>query len=85
MEVNSKSGRASRPMSGDDIADLCGEFASCDLDGDGLIGFSEFERVLQGVGSRLTDVQRRAEFLRIDTDENGRIDLTEFKRWYQGC
>jgi Ca2+-binding EF-hand superfamily protein len=73
-----------RPLSGDDIAELHDEFQACDTDGDGQVGISEFESLLQSVGSQLSSEQRRSEFLRIDADGNGLIDLAEFKRWWLG-
>jgi Ca2+-binding EF-hand superfamily protein len=73
-----------RPLGSDEIADLYAEFEACDTDGDGRVGYAEFERLLQLAGSRLSPGQRRAEFARIDFDSNGLIDLAEFKQWWQG-
>ena len=85
MVVSMEPGRTYRPLSGDDIAQLHDEFQACDADGDGRVGLSEFESLLQSVGSQLSSEQRRSEFLRIDTDGNGLIDVAEFKRWWIGA
>lgn len=82
--MNSEPGKIPRPLTGDDVADLHAEFASCDADGDGRVTYGEFESLLQSVGSRLSAGQRSNEFSRIDTDSNGLIDLAEFRRWWQG-
>lgn len=84
MTMNNEPGRMQRPLSGDEIADLCAEFEACDADADGRVSSAEFESLLQLVGSQLSAEKRRSEFLRIDTDGNGLIDLAEFKRWWQG-
>ena len=82
--MKTDSGWIRRSLTGDDIADLREEFAACDADGDGRVGFGEFESLLQSVGSELSAGQRKTEFSRIDADGNGLIDLTEFRRWWQG-
>lgn len=82
--MNSEPLWVQRPLTGDDIADLRAEFASCDTDGDGRVGYGEFESLLQSLGTRLSEVQRKGEFSRIDVDGDGQIDLTEFRRWWQG-
>lgn len=84
MSMGNESPQMRRPLSGDQIADLWAEFQACDLDGDGRVGYAEFDRLLQSVGSYLSAAQRSAEFARIDTDRNNLIDLAEFKRWWQG-
>jgi Ca2+-binding EF-hand superfamily protein len=70
------------PPGGDEAADLLAAFGACDTGGDGRIVYAEFERLLQGLGSRLDGGRRRSEFSRIDTDGNGYIDLVEFERWW---
>jgi Ca2+-binding EF-hand superfamily protein len=70
------------PLGGDDVSDLYAGFGACDADGDGSVVYAEFERLLQGLGSRLGSAQRRAEFARIDTDGDGLVNLVEFERWW---
>jgi Ca2+-binding EF-hand superfamily protein len=83
VSIESGSGRFQRPLSGDDIADLCAQFGVCDTDADGRLTYVEFEVLLQSVGSQLPAVRSREEFSRIDTDGNGLIDLSEFKHWWE--
>ena len=85
MSATGKVTSLRRPLSSSDTVDLWAEFQACDCDGDGCIVFTEFDRLLEVVGSRLSQAQRRAEFGRIDLDANGRIDLGEFERWWQGA
>ena len=85
MAMKSEAPHVQRPLSGDQIADLCAGFEACDTDADGRVGCAEFENLLQSAGSQLSAGKRRSEFARIDTDGNGLIDLAEFKRWWQGC
>jgi calmodulin len=82
--MNTETGLIRRPLTGDDIADMRTEFAACDVDGDGRVGYGEFETLLQTLGSGLTSAQRRGEFSRIDADGNGLIDLAEFRNWWRG-
>jgi Ca2+-binding EF-hand superfamily protein len=72
------------PLGGDEIDELCAEFAACDTDGDGRVTLAEFESLLQSVGSLVPKEKRRSEFLRIDADGNGLIDLAEFRYWWLG-
>lgn len=82
--MNSEPSWVRRPLTGDDITDLSAEFANRDVDGDGLVNYTEFDALLQSLGSLLSAETRRAEFSRIDNDGNGAIDLIEFRRWWQG-
>lgn len=82
--MSSESMRMRRPFSGDTVADLHAQFAACDADGDGRIGYGEFEALLLSLGSGLSSVQRRGEFSLIDADNNGLIDLAEFRKWWRG-
>lgn len=84
MSTSNESPQVPIPLSGDQVADLLAEFQECDVDGDGRVGYAEFDRVLQSTGSRLSAAERRREFTRIDTDGNNLINLAEFKRWWQG-
>jgi Ca2+-binding EF-hand superfamily protein len=84
MVMNSDTGRIQRPLSADDIAQLCADFEASDADADGRVNYIEFENLLQSIGSQMSVAQRRSEFRRIDADDNGLIDIAEFKRWWQG-
>jgi calcium-binding protein CML len=76
--------RLQRPLGGDELDELCVEFSACDTDGDGRVTLSEFESLLQSVGSMVPKDKRGSEFQRIDADRNGLIDLAEFKQWWLG-
>lgn len=57
-------------------------FHYVDVDGNGLIDFAEFRRLLQKMGTnRSNDIMQHA-FNAIDSDRSGSIDLDEFSIWW---
>ncbi|MFO7276940.1 MAG: EF-hand domain-containing protein [Pseudomonadota bacterium] len=69
--------------SADELRELEDRFHACDADGDERIAFSEFERLLEIAGVKLTDEEeRRACFSEIDLNRDGEIDFGEFTDWW---
>lgn len=74
----------SRPLSGDELADLEEQFDECDADGDRRISFAEFSQLLENLGSEVPSEKRRAQFDEIDLDRDGAIVRSEFMQWWRG-
>jgi Ca2+-binding EF-hand superfamily protein len=72
-----------RALSGDDLADIEGQFDECDVDGDQRIDFAEFSQLLENLGADIPPTQRRSRFDEIDSDRNGAIDRSEFTDWWR--
>jgi len=74
-----------RPLNSDELADLDEQFDECDADGDQRIAFTEFEQLLENLGSELSSAQRRSHFDAIDANHDGAIDRREFMDWWRGA
>ncbi len=57
-------------------------FETYDADGDGTISYDEFSKLLDAIGSDLSDADRKLGFLFIDEDDSGAVSLDELKKWW---
>jgi len=58
-------------------------FTDLDVNGDGRIDRSEFTKLLDTLGARLSTTEADAAFKDVDHDGNGTIDLEELTRWWK--
>lgn len=70
-------------LSRQQLEDLQDAFQVADMDGDGRISASEFERLMDDMGIDARRPELQVRFREIDRDHDGLIDLDEFVRWWQ--
>jgi Ca2+-binding EF-hand superfamily protein len=61
-----------------DTSKYAASFELVDGDGDGLISAGELQRMMQGLGTEVTDAQAAEMVRKVDGDGDGRITLEEF-------
>lgn len=73
-----------RDVATEDLAALRQSFDTCDSNGDGWIGHTEFVTLLQGLDSDLSADECLLAFEATDEDGDGLISFEEFMGWWNG-
>ena len=66
----------------DEIENIRRNYSFFDEDGNGLIDFTEFEKLLKVIAPRSTTQQAAEGFSIIDENSDGYIDFDEFVNWW---
>jgi calmodulin len=64
------------------MAELREDFEYFDDDGDGLMQFSEFTSLMDGLGAEMSAEECQVGFAEIDSDHDGAIQFEEFRNWW---
>jgi Ca2+-binding EF-hand superfamily protein len=67
-----------------DTSKYAASFDLVDGDDDGLISADELKRMMQALGTEVTDDQAAEMVRKVDTDDDGRITLEEFAAFMSG-
>ncbi|MEQ8289695.1 MAG: EF-hand domain-containing protein [Gammaproteobacteria bacterium] len=67
----------------DKLAEIKENFAHFDADGNGVIDYSEFKRLIDALDGNMQEEELQVGFDLVDSDNNGRIDVDEFINWWQ--
>jgi Ca2+-binding EF-hand superfamily protein len=71
-------------MTDAEMAELRRQFDACDLNGDGFIGFEEFQILLTRLDGDVSREECLLDFEVADTEGDGYIGFKEFIVWWTG-
>ena len=64
------------------IEEIKENFDLFDTDNNGIIDYSEFAKLIEAIGLKLSDDELKKGFQTVDTDQNGKIEFDEFVAWW---